>query len=97
MKNKLIRITTIPISLEKLLSGQLQFMNSYYDVTAVASEKQNLEKLGIAQNVAIFPLEMTRQITPLQDFFAVIKLYFFLKPNHSSFTRILQKRESSEC
>ncbi len=79
MKNKLIRITTIPISLEKLLSEQLQFMNSYYDVTAVSSEKQNLEKLGIAQNVAVFPLEMTRQITPLKDILAVIKLYFFLK------------------
>lgn len=81
MKNKLIRITTIPISLEKLLSGQLQFMNSYYDVTAVSSEKQNLEKLGKSQNVAVFPLEMTRQITPLKDVLAVVKLYFFLKKN----------------
>ena len=79
MKNKLIRITTIPISLEKLLSGQLQFMSSHYDVTAVSSEKQNLEKLGKSQNVGVFPLEMTRKITPLQDVLAVIKLYFFLK------------------
>lgn len=79
MKNKLIRITTIPISLEKLLSGQLQFMNSHYNVTAVSSEKQNLEKLGKSQNVAVFPIEMTRQITPLKDVVAVIKLYFFLK------------------
>ena len=79
MKNKLIRITTIPISLEKLLSGQLQFMNLYYDVTAVSSEKENLEKLGKSQNVEVFSLEMTRQITPLKDVLAVIKLYFFLK------------------
>jgi len=79
MKNKLIRITTVPISLEKLLSGQLQFMNSYYDVTAISSEKENLEKLGKAIKVDIFPIEMTRQITPLNDFRAVIRLYSFLK------------------
>jgi len=79
MKNKLIRITTIPISLEKLLSGQLRFMSVHYDVTAIAAEKQNLEKLVKSQNVAVFPLEMTRQITPLKDILAVVKLYFFLK------------------
>lgn len=79
MKNKLIRITTIPISLEKLLSGQLQFMNSYYEVIAVSSEKENLEKLGKSQNIETFSIEMTRQITPIKDVIAVIQLYFFLK------------------
>jgi len=79
MRKILIRSTTVPISLEKLLSGQLQFMSSYYDVIAVSSDQQNLEKLGKSQNVVVFPLEMTRQITPLKDVLAVVKLYFFLK------------------
>ena len=79
MQNKLIRITTIPISLEKLLSGQLQFMSSHFDVIAVSSDKEKLETLGKWQNVTVFPLEMTRQITPLKDILAVVKLYFFLK------------------
>ena len=79
MQNKLIRITTIPISLEKLLSGQLQFMSSHYDVIAVSSDRQKLEAVGKSQNVAVFLLEMTRQITPLKDILAVVKLYFFLK------------------
>ena len=79
MQNKLIRITTIPISLEKLLSGQLQFMSSHYDVIAVSSDRQKLEAVGKSQNVAVFPLEMTRQITLLKDILAVVKLYFFLK------------------
>ena len=79
MKKKIIRITTVPISLEKLLSGQLQFMSSFYDVIAVSSEKENLERLGKMQGLDIFPLEMTRKITPIKDAFAVIKLYFFLK------------------
>lgn len=79
MKNKLIRITTVPISLDKLLEGQLHFMTSEYDVIAVSSDKAYLEKIGTKETVATFPLEMTRKITPLQDFLAVVKLYFFLK------------------
>ena len=44
MLKKLIRITTIPLSLEKLLEGQLTYMSQYYEVTAVAAEKERLKK-----------------------------------------------------
>ncbi len=78
-KQKLIRITTVPISLDKLLGGQLGFMNSFYEVIAVSSEKEYLEAIGKKEGVDTFHLEMTRKITPLQDLIAVGKLYFFLK------------------
>lgn len=79
MKHKIIRITTVPLSLEKLLSGQLRFMNSFYKIIAVSADKERLIKLGQSQDVAVFPLEMTRKITPLQDVIAVFKLFIFLK------------------
>lgn len=78
-KQKLIRITTVPISLDKLLSNQLQFMNTYYEVTAVSSGKEYLERIGKNENVNTFHLEMSRKITPISDLQAVIKLYFFLQ------------------
>ncbi|MEO5777869.1 MAG: glycosyltransferase family 4 protein [Flavobacterium sp.] len=78
-KQKLIRITTIPISLDKLLSNQLQFMNAYYEVIAVAADKDYLEKMGAREKVSTFHLEMSREITPISDFLAVVKLYFFLR------------------
>jgi len=78
-KAKLIRITTVPISLEKLLTGQLQFMSSYFEVIAVSSEPENLQKVGQKQGVATFALEMSRKITPIADAKAVFKLYKFLK------------------
>ena len=78
-KPKLIRITTVPLSLDKLLSGQLNFMNSFYEVIAVSSEKEYLGKIGMKEKVSTFNLEMSRKITPIQDLFAVIKLYQFLK------------------
>jgi glycosyltransferase involved in cell wall biosynthesis len=82
MENKiLIRITTVPISLEKLLSGQLEFMSDYYKVIAIASEKENLENLGNKIGVDTFYLDLTRQITPIKDFLALIKLFFYFKKN----------------
>ncbi|WP_286761110.1 glycosyltransferase family 4 protein [Salegentibacter sp. UBA1130] len=79
MPKKLIRITTIPLSLEKLLEGQLTYMNQYYEVTAVAAEKERLEKYGEKNKVNTFWVEMTRAITPIQDLRAVWKLYKFFK------------------
>ena len=79
MYNKLIRITTVPLSLEKLLENQLQFMKDHYHITAVSSDKLRLEKFGQSQGVDVFHVELTRKITPLKDIKAVIKLYKFFK------------------
>lgn len=79
MKSKLVRITTVPISLEKLLENQLHFMSQYYNVTAISSDNPNLQKVGKAQGVATYCVEMTRKITPLKDLFAVWQLYKFLR------------------
>ena len=73
--HKLIRITTIPLSLEKLLEGQLTYMNNFYEVTAVAAEKDRLERYGRDNGVKIYWVEMTRAITPLKDLQAVGKLF----------------------
>lgn len=76
---KLIRITTVPLSLDKLLSGQLKFMGSFYNVIAVSSGGEALNKIAKKESVEVFPVEMTRKITPFQDIKAVWKLYRFLK------------------
>ncbi len=78
-KKTLIRITTVPLSLDKLLEGQLHFMSDYYNVIAVSSEKEYLERIGKRENVATHHIEMTRQITPIQDLVSVVKMYFFFK------------------
>jgi len=76
---KLVRITTIPLSLEKLLEGQLTYMEKHYEVIAIAAEKERLEQYGKSNGVRTFWVEMTRKITPLQDLKAVVKLYKFFK------------------
>ncbi|MGX9986172.1 glycosyltransferase family 4 protein [Soonwooa purpurea] len=78
-KAKLVRVTTVPISLEKLLGKQLTFMNQYFDLTAVSSDAIALEKVGDLLEVKTHPIEMTRKITPWQDIKAVWEMYKFLK------------------
>lgn len=84
MKDKLIRITTVPISLEKLLEGQLVFMQQYFKITAISADKEKLEKLGKEINVPTYHVEMSRQITPFNDLKAVFELYRFLKAEKPS-------------
>ena len=78
-KSKLIRITTVPLSLEKLLEGQLTFMQSHYDVIAISSDKKRLQRFGDNNGVKTHSLELTRKITPYHDIKAVYHLYRFLK------------------
>ena len=76
-KSKLVRVTTVPISLDKLLHGQLRFMSTYYEVIALSSDKEYLSWVGDREGVRTFPLEMSRKITPIADLLAIIKLFFY--------------------
>lgn len=76
---KLIRITTVPLSLEKLLEGQLSFMSQYYEVIAVSSDEARLEAYGKQNEVKVFHVEMTREITPYKDLRALWKLFNYFR------------------
>ncbi|MEB3348202.1 glycosyltransferase family 4 protein [Aquimarina gracilis] len=79
-KNKIIRVTTVPISLGRLLEGQLKFMSQYYEVVGVSSKGDDmLQKVGKQEGVRVIPVEMTRKITPFKDLMAVYQLYKIFK------------------
>ena len=78
-KPKLVRVTTVSISMDKLLHGQLRFMSTNFEVVAISSDREYLERVGVREGVRTFPIDMSRKITPLADFFAICKLYFFLR------------------
>lgn len=81
MKKKLIRITTVPLSLSGLLQGQLRFMSQYFDVLGVASNGKNnlLLKVTELEGIPTQAVEMTRKITPIKDVIAVWNLYKLFK------------------
>jgi len=71
---KLLRITTVPVSIQTLLRGQHRFMSHYYEVVGISSSGPELEQVAVDEGIRILPLEMSRTIAPLKDFVALWKL-----------------------
>lgn len=76
---KLFRVTTVPISVEKLLGNQLTFMNQYFEVTAISSDHGTLEKIGKKLGIRTHAIEMTRKITPFRDLQSLWQMYRYFK------------------
>ncbi|APY12412.1 glycosyltransferase family 1 protein [Seonamhaeicola sp. S2-3] len=77
---KLIRITTIPGSINGLLRGQLKFMSAHYEVIGISSNDEGfLKEVSERENFRPIAVEMTRKISPLIDIIGVIKLYTIIK------------------
>lgn len=78
-KPKLIRITTVPLSLKVLLKGQLHFMSQFFEVVGISSSGSELDEVKLREGIRVKAVEMTRQITPFQDLKSLWKLYQILK------------------
>lgn len=74
-KQKLFRLTTIDLSLDKLIEGQMKFLSQYYDVTGVASDTGLLQKVGQREGVRVINVPMHREISLLNDLRSLIALY----------------------
>lgn len=72
---KLIRITTVPISLSKLLTGQMRFMKANgFDVMMVSSEGTGIEQIINYEGCNHVVIPFTRKITPIQDIKCILIL-----------------------
>lgn len=78
-KPKLFRISTVPMSLNLLLKGQLEFLNQDFEVTAISGAGKNLDIVAEREGVKICPIEMHRKISLLQDLKSLWQLYFYFK------------------
>ncbi|WP_313098819.1 glycosyltransferase family 4 protein [Epilithonimonas sp.] len=79
MKKKIFRVSTVPISLNVLLKGQLNYLNQYFDITAISGGGEDLEEVRNREKIKIFEVEMQRQISPIKDLVSLLKLYFYFK------------------
>ena len=73
--HKLIRITTVPVSLKILLKGQLRYMSRFFEVQAISSDGDELADVEDHENVPVTVVNMTRSISPLRDAVALFRLY----------------------
>lgn len=80
MKSRLIRITTIPLSLKVLLKGQHRFMSENgFDVLGVSSKGEELQEVKDSEGIAVYELAMTRTISPIKDVKALWNFYKLCK------------------
>jgi len=79
MRRKIIRITTVPVSLKVLLRGQLKFVNNHYDVIAVSSSGPELTEVEELEGIRTYPVEMSRKISPFRDILSICRLYKIFK------------------
>lgn len=54
-------------------------MNQYYDVTAISADALELKKVATKYGIRDYHVEMTRDISPVRDILAVVKLYLYLR------------------
>jgi glycosyltransferase involved in cell wall biosynthesis len=79
VKPKLIRTSTIAMSLDFLLKGQLAFLNKEYDVVAVSGQDKHLQNVANREGVRTEAVGMQRNIRPLNDLLSLWKLYRLFK------------------
>lgn len=80
MDPKLIRITTVPISLKTLLKGQHRFMSGNgFEVIGVSSQGSELSDVQQDEGIPVVALEMTRTISPLKDLKSLWDFYRLCK------------------
>ena len=74
--NKLVRITTVPISLKILLKGQHRFIaQNGFEVLGVSSSGNALNKVAKNEKISVYTVEMTRVISPLKDIKSLWNFY----------------------
>lgn len=76
---KIVRITTVPISLKILLSQQIKFMAQHFEMIGISSDHNEMKKISEEEGIETYTVEMTRKISPLADLKAVLNLYKILK------------------
>ncbi len=76
---KILRITTVPISLMNLLKGQPKFMSQYYKVVGVTSPGDEIDTIINDEGISVIAVEMTRTISPIKDLVSLFKIFKIIK------------------
>lgn len=82
-KKKIIRITTVGMSLDSLLKGQLHMLNEHYEVVGVCSPGPELTLVSERENIRTVGVHMERHIALREDLAslrALIRLFRKEKP-----------------
>ncbi len=78
-KTKIIRISTVPISLNVFCKELLQELSNDYEIVAVSSPGADLEEVKIREKVRTIAVPMRRHISPLHDLVSLWQLFWIFR------------------
>lgn len=71
---KLIKVSTVPMSLNTFCRGQLKMLSQYYDVIAVSSPDSELQELQEREGVNTIAVPMERHISIFKDISSLLNM-----------------------
>ena len=71
---KLIKVSTVPMSLNTFCRGQLKMLSQYYDVIAVSSPDSELQELKEREGVKTIAVPMERHISIFKDISSLLNM-----------------------
>lgn len=75
MKPKIIRMTTVPISMNTILKGQLQYINQFYEVVGLTGkDDKHFSAIAKREGIRMVEVKMTRTISLMKDIKTLWKL-----------------------
>ncbi len=80
VKSKIVRLTTVPISMNIIHKGQLAFMNQYFEVIGVTGrDAKHFPAIKDREGVKMYDIEMARTIALLKDLKALWQLFHLFR------------------
>lgn len=76
---KIFRISTVPVSLNILLKGQLKYLSRYFNITAISGPGPDLDEVTAREGVNTHIISMERAISPVKDAVALVRLYNYFR------------------
>lgn len=74
MKKKIIRVSTVPVSLKNFLHGQLKWLSTYFEIVAVSSPGEALEVVREREGVRTASVPMERRISIVKDLISLFRM-----------------------
>lgn len=74
MSKKIIRISTVPQSLNYMLEGQLRMLASHYEIIGISSPGDLLSEIHVREGIRVIGIPMERHISLRKDFVSLLRL-----------------------
>lgn len=96
-KLKIIRATTVPMSLNAFCNGMLKELSEKYEVVALSSPGPELSVIEAREGVRTIAVPMERHISPLKDLLALIKMVWVFRKEKPAMVHSMTPKAGLLC